>query len=237
MPTRIDASPDSALLVVHDAGMALPAITRDKMAPLERDALAGKVFYLASEDPIRFRVDVYVGEPLPSELDQDFQPLRGSFMLDLPSGRLVVAGYDSTRAPAAETAIAAPRGAYLLTLMERRPFDGRRHEAEMVALVGDADWKFSTLTTRLAFLGCLPIFVALGSLILAFRSRDWRGFLYFALPLAVLTWAPHVLLRNSRRYREIQRRMNEYEAVKPHFILRLTPTERTSGLSGGFVNV
>ncbi len=237
MVARIDAAPESGLLVVHDAGVALPVVDRGRMDALERDAAAGKVFFMASEDPSRFRVDVYIDEAQPPELHQDFQSLGGNFLLDLPSGRLVVAGYNFTPASAGETPISLPNGAYVLTVMERRAFDGRRHEKEMVELVGDADWRFSKRTTSLGLLGCLPTIIALGSLFLAIRQGQWRGFFYFALPLSVLAWAPHVLLRNSKRYRRIQRLMNEHEAAKPHFILKLARTERTNGLSGGFVNV
>ena len=237
MPARIVAAPDSGLLVVHDAAVKLPIVDQNGNDALERDAVAGKVFFLASEDPIRFRVDVYIGEAQPPELNQDFQALGGSFLLDLPSGRLVVAGYSSTHTSSDETPIVLPNGAYVLTVMGRRPFDGRRHEREMLALVGDADWRFSKRTTWLGLLGCLPTILALGSLFLAIRQGQWRGFLYFALPLFVAAWAPYTFLRNSKRYRGIHGRMKEYEAAKPDFILKLAPTERTSGLSGGFVNV
>lgn len=186
---------------------------------------------------MRFRVDVYIGETQPPELQQDFQAVGGSFLLDLPTGQLVVAGYNSSDAKADVSPIAVPNGAYVLTMMGRRAFDGRRHEQEMVALIGDADWRFSKRTNWLSFLGCLPTVLALGSLFLAFREGKWRGFFYFALPLLVLGWAPHVLLRNSKRYQRIERLMKEHEAAKPHFILKLAPTERTNGLSGGFVNV
>ena len=186
---------------------------------------------------MRFRVDLYIAETPPPELQRDFQALGGSFLLDLPSGRLVVAGYNSADAAAGELPIAMPNGAYVLTLMGRRAFDGRRHEQEMVALVGDADWNFSKRANWLSFLGCIPTILALGSVFLAVRQGQWRGFVYFALPLFVLAWAPHILLRNSKRYRRIERLMKEHEAAKPDFILKLAPTERTDGLSGGFVNV
>jgi hypothetical protein len=233
MPVRIDVTPGSGLLVVHDAALSLPPADRDKTDALERDAAAGKLFFLAAEDPIRFRADLYTEEALPPELQHDFQPLGGSFLLDLPSGRLLVAGYGSK---AEGTSIAVPGGPHVLTLMERRPFDGSRHEKEMVALVGEADYRFSKRTTWLALLGCIPTILALGMLFLAIPRRQWSLF-YIALPLVVLAWAPHALLRNSKRYHRIQRLMSEHEAAKPHFILKLVPTERTSGLSGGFVNI
>jgi len=237
MPVRVDTLPDSGLLVVHDAEVSLPVIDRDKMNDWERAAAAGKLFFLAAEDPIRFQADVYAGETLPAELGKDFQPLGGTFLLDLPSGRLMVAGYDLAGAAAGAVAIAVPRGPSVLTVMERRPVDGRRHQREMVALVGESDWKFVERTDRLSLLGCLPVIVALAGLLFAFRRGQWRGFLYFALPLLILAWAPHVLLRNSTRYRRIQRLMNEHEAAKPHFIFSVAPVERSEGLSGGFLNV
>lgn len=237
MPARIDAAPDSGVLVVHDAGARLPVVDLDKMDALEREAAAGKLFFLAAEDPTRFRVDVYTEGPPPPELQHDFHPLGGSFLLDVPSGRLTVAGYEPARATADGTAIAMPGGPYALTVMGRRPFDGRRHEQEMVALVGEADWKFSVRTNWLSLLGCLPTILALGSLLLAIRRGQWHGFFYFALPLALVAWAPHVLLRNSKRYQRVQRLAREREAAKPHFILTLVPTERASGFSGGFLNV
>ena len=50
MPARIDVLPDSALLVVHDADVRLPVVDRDRMDDLEREAAAGKVFFLAAEE-------------------------------------------------------------------------------------------------------------------------------------------------------------------------------------------
>jgi hypothetical protein len=237
MPARIVAAPDSGLLVVHDAAVTLPAVDQDGIAALERDAVAGKLFFLASEDPIRFRVDVYIGETPPPELDDNFQALGGSFLLDLPSGRLVVRGLPSAPASSGDVPIVLPNGAYVLTVMGRRAFDGRRHEREIVALVGDADWRFFKRTTWLGLLGCLPTILALGSLFFAIQRGHWRFFVLVALPLFVLAWAPYVFLRNSGRYRAMQRRMNEHEAEKPGFVIKLAATERTTALSGGFVKV
>lgn len=237
MPRRMVAAPDSGLLVVHDAGVILPVVTQDGIAALERVAVAGKLFFLASEDPVRFRVDVYIGETPPMELDDDFQALGGSFLLDLPSGRLVVRGLPSAPAPPDEPPVSLPNGAYVLTVMSRRAFDGRRHEREMIALVGDADWRFYRRTTWLGLLGCLPTIVALGSLFFAVQRGHWRFLVLVALPLFVLAWAPYVLLRNSRRYRTMRRRMNEHEAAKADFVIKLAATERPTGLSGGFLKV
>jgi hypothetical protein len=133
MPTRIDAMPDSALLLVHDSAFVLPVVEGANRQVLEPDAEAGRLFFLAAEDPIRFRVDIYAGETPPAELEGEFEPRGGSFLLDAPSGLLtVVAPNASHQNPA--PSIAVPRGAHILTVMGRRPFDGRRHGAEMVAL-------------------------------------------------------------------------------------------------------
>ena len=237
MPARIDVLPDSGLLVVHDADVRLPVVDRDRMDDLEREAAAAGSFSWRPRIPSDFEWTCHFGEPQPPELREQFQPLGGSFLLDLPSGRLIVAGYNLGGVKAEDVPIAVPRGPHILTVMERRPVDGRRHRTEIVALVGDADWKFSERTDRLAFLGCLPTILAVFSLLVVIRRGQWRGVLYTALALAVLAWAPHVIRRNSKRYQRIQRRMNEHEAAKPHFILNLAPTDPRTGLPGGFLNV
>ncbi|HEY6555429.1 MAG TPA: hypothetical protein VI669_18880 [Vicinamibacteria bacterium] len=236
MPTRIDALPDSALLLVHDSAFALPVVEGANRQVLEADAEAGRLFFLATEDPIRFRVHVYVGEAPPAELESEFEPLGGSFLLEAPTGLLTVVAPNPTVKSAAPS-ISVPRGPHILTVMGRRPFDGRRHGAEMVTLLGEADWRFSQRTNWLGLLGCLPLLLALGSLLFAIRHGRWRGFLLYALPLALLAWVPHLLLRRSSRYQRIERLMREHEAAKPLFILSLVPTERVSGLRGGFLNV
>lgn len=234
MPTRIDVTPDSALLVVRDAdaGPAVPTIDR---AALEHEASAGRLFFLAAEDPLRFLVDVYVGEAPPPELDRDFESLGGAFRLDVPSGRLAVAGVGSPAAPGAP--IDVTPGPQLLTVMGRRAFDGKRHEAEMIALLGEADWRFSKRTDTLALLGCLPLLLAIGACVAALRKGRWITFLSYAVPILVVSWLPHLLLRWSARYRRIERAMAAHEGKKPHFILTLNASDQAPGLPGGFLNV
>jgi hypothetical protein len=236
MPTRIDAMSDSTLLLIHDSAFAPPVVDDANRQVLERNAAEGKLFFLAAEDPIRFRVDIYAGEAPPAELEGEFEPLGGSFLLEAPSGLLTVVEPNPISQDPAQSLV-VPRGAHVLTVMGRRPFDGRRHEAEMVALLGEADWRFSHRTNWLALLGCFPLLLAMGSLLFAIRHGRWHGFLVYVLPLALLAWIPHLLLRRSSRYRRVERLMREHEAAKPLFVLNLVRTERVSGLRGGFLNV
>ena len=237
MPTRIDIDSDGGVLIARDASVSLPSVPLKELESLETETSSGRLFVMATEDPSRFRIDLYTADAPPAALNADFQPLGGTFLLHLPTGRLVISGASGTGATADGTPIAVPAGSYLLTVLERRSFDGRRHDKEMIQLLGEADWKFHQRANWVAAAGCLPMLAALITLLLAFRHGRWLSALYVGLPLAVLAALPHVFHRASRRYRRIDRMMNEHEAAKPLFVLRLAPAEQTSGLAGGLVRL
>jgi hypothetical protein len=235
MPTRIQTRPLYQRLVLHDARTPPTLHGRDARSALERDAAAANLFFLSTpDDPIEFRVDLHVEESPPAERHDDFQALGGTFRLDLPSGQLVAVACDDEDKQE-EHRLEVPPGTYALTAMGRRVFDGRRHEREMIALVGEEDWRHSQRVDRLGLLGCLPMLLGLLGLVFAIRGR-FDVLLYVALPSAVL-WLPFFLLRRTKRYRGIEARMNQHEAQKPFHILRLVRAERVDGLAGGFLEI
>jgi hypothetical protein len=237
MPVRLEVTADAGIVVVRDPAVPLPAETHldALMRRLEELARAGQVFFLSTDDPVRYRIDLYVGESPPASVDRDFEPLGGSFLLEAPTGRLVVEGCDlppRSEGGPGTTPIEVPAGRHVLTARGRRPFDGKRHSEDMAEGLGPAEWRSMTRVDRLGLLGCLPTVV---TLLLAITGR-WRWLALYGVPLLVVSWLPYLILKNTRRYRLAERRMHEHESARPQFILTLIPTAQ-EGLSGGFLRV
>jgi hypothetical protein len=226
---RVEIESDQAIVMLHDVSLPPPAgEPRGPASVLRRAAREGELFFIEAEDPVRYRIDVHLGDRPPDGPAREFQPRGGSFRLDLPSGVLSVRAYEK-EAPAAT--LQAPPGPYVLRLFEPPEFDGARYEREMVALLGERDWRYRNTVVRLALFGCLPIMAAFGAALVA----RWRWYLIYAFPLALLTVAPHFLLSRTRRFREIERRMQEHERAKPHWVVTLAAAAAPLDIEGGFV--
>jgi hypothetical protein len=230
MPVRITVKSDRALVIVRDASLALPTAT-DRAAlvrTLEAEARPGRLFFLVADDPVRFHLDVYASEALPADIDRGFEDLTGSFLLDVPSGRLVVAGDEVATMPPVPVA----PGRHLLTVMTRRPFDSQRYDEEMVALVGAREWRWVRQVDRLGLLGCLPMIATAVTIV----SGRWR-WVWYVVPILVLSWLPYVVLKRTPRYTSTRRRVAEHDGLRPNFILSLTSTTQGEPLRGGFIRI
>jgi hypothetical protein len=221
---------EMAIVAACDPTVELPSGTDadELVRRLEPMALAGKVFYLVTDDPVRYRIELVAGEP--ASIDPELEASGGAFGLDLPTGRLALHGWTREGVPVAAGAIGCQPGQQALSVFVRRPFDSARHAQEMTSLLGD-DWEHVKRVDRLSLLGCLPL-VATAVLVLA---QKWRWLLY-ALALLVLSYMPHVVLRSGRRYRDAERRQKAVEDARPHFLVRVAPTDQ-AGLAGGFLRV
>lgn len=231
----MEVASGTGIVVVRDAELELaPVADVDPLlAILEPLARSGKAFFLASDDPVRYRIDVYSGEPPPAQMDRHFEPLGGAFLLEAPTGRIVVSGCElSAHGQASGTTVDVGTGRHLLTLMGRRPFSGARHAEDMIALLGRGEWDFVQRVDRLGLLGCLPLVVALVCALIA----SWRWLLWYVLPVLALSWLPYLVFKNTRRYKSGERIAAEHEKSMPLFIVTLMPTEQ-QGLAGGFVRV
>jgi hypothetical protein len=236
---KVDAG--AGIIVVRDPAEPLPApsVREDDDSALLEAARSGHLFALLSDDPLRCRVDVYAREPVPADADRDFEPAGGAFLLLTPSRRVAAASFDPLRSQAADTGepLAVPSERCVVQLRQRRPFDARRHEAEMRTLLGDADWAYTRRVDRLGLAGCLVAVLPLAAAFVALVGRRWHGLLLYALPLVLVAWAPFWVMRATARYRAGTRRMKEHEERKPHYIVTVRPADERTQLEGGFVRV
>ena len=227
---RVEILSDQAIVVLHDVALPPPGgEPRGAGSAFRQAARRGQLFFLEAEDPLRCRIDVHVGGE-PDGPARDFQPRGGSFRLDLPTGTVAVRAWEEKGAPATLT---TEPGAYVVRVFEPPDFDGARHQREMAALVGERDWRFHGRVTWLGAFGCLPILTAFGAVLIA----RWRWPLLYAFPLTLLTVAPHFLLKRTRRYRDVDRRIREHERAKPHWVVTLTRTAEPPAIEGGHVAV
>src|SRR5262245_30718601 len=126
MSVRIEVATEGGVVAIGDPQIAWPAgLDQDALLrQLEPQARSGRLFFLVTDDPARYRVDVLLSEPLPPGLDREFEPLGGAFRVEAPSGRLMLMGWDTSGAPREAGTVSVSPGTYLLSVFGPRPFDG-----------------------------------------------------------------------------------------------------------------
>src|SRR5688572_1476895 len=72
--TRIDVTSDRAVVAVCDATMTLPTNADQNALVRELETMvgAGRVFYLITDDPVSYGIEISAGEPLAPPVDQEF---------------------------------------------------------------------------------------------------------------------------------------------------------------------
>jgi len=233
MKASVEVSSEAAIVVVADAATSLPAaLDQDALLQeLEPMAVARRAFFFVTDDPVRLHLELYAQEQPPGSLDTHFEPLGGTFGLDVPSGELFVAGWNNEGNVHPTRLSVGERGAHVLRVFGRRPFDVQRHDEEMIALVGEKDYSFFVKVNKSGVIGCLPL--VLTAICVLARQWEW---LWYLVPLVVGSWSPYVVLKHTERYKEVERAASELEAARPLYVLTLDATEQTE-LQGGFVRI
>lgn len=232
MEARIEVVSEVGVVAVGDSLTHLPAgldqdVLLQQLEPLAR---SGTLFFLVTDDPVQYRIDLFAGESPPPSLDREFEALGGAFRLEVPSGKVALTGWDKSGKAREASVLALKPGTQLLSVLTRRPFDGARHAKEMNELLG-AEWDFMQTVNKLGLVGCLPL--VLTAIFVLARKWHW---LWYVVPLLALSWLPYVVLSRGQRYRAAERRASEQEHARAHYVLSLTPTHQ-DGLSGGFLRV
>ena len=159
-------------------------------------AAARRAFFFVTDDPVRLRLELYTQEQPPESLDTHFEPLGGTFGLDIPSGELAVAGWNNEGNVKPTRLSVGARGAHVLRVLCRRPFDAQRHDEEMIAQVGETDYRFFDKVNKSGVVGCVPLVLTAICLL----ARQWEWLWYLVPPLGRLMDA----VRGPEAHRALQ---------------------------------
>lgn len=230
--TLIAVSSETGLVALADPATPLPSGTGQDalLRVLEPLSRSSQVFYLVTDDPIRCRVGVVTNDGAPADPDPEFEPAGGAFGLHLPGGQVAIYGWNRDGKPVEAGTLATGPGSHTLSVLTRRPFDGRRHTEAMKALLG-GEWAYTRRVDRLGLVGCLPLLLLIATLV----SQRW-SWLWVVLPLLAVSWLPYLLLKHGRRYRAAARSGAEAEQARPHYIILVRPADRDT-VAGGFLRV
>jgi len=224
------------LCILRDVSLACPEGTglgkAFKKAPLKSAALRGSIFFIDREDPTELKVEVLVDEAPNEEYFDLFQPTGGRFLLQVPTGDLVVSGYGGWASGSAgeSRAVKVPAGNYSVSAFTMEPLDVEAYQRAMDRLVGEKDRKFHNRVHSYGAAGCLPLIIT----VLAGVLVSWQVGLVVLGALAI-GWLPYVALVLSPRYRRVESARKAFETRLPAFVLRLERVQNTEGLAGGFV--
>jgi hypothetical protein len=229
---RLEVASETALVALCDPSVTLPSgLDQDALVrALEPLTQSARVFYLVTDDPVRYRIELMAGEPPSADLARDFEASGGAFGLDVPSGTVALYGWSKDGIPSVAGTISTKPGRQVLSVLAPRPFDGAQHMKDMAALLGP-EWTYVERVNRLGLVGCLPLALVPISVL----ARKWH-WLWVILPLLAIWSLPYMALRKGRRYKEADRRRAEAEHARPDYVFGVTPSDR-GDLAGGFLRV
>jgi hypothetical protein len=145
----IEVPSESGVVAVAHAAAGLPsgldqAALLQQLEPLARSA---QIFFLVTDDPVKYRIDVTASETLAPGLEREFEPLGGAFRLEAPADSLALIGWNKTGEPREAGRVSVSPGSHRLSVFTRRPFDGKRYAEDMANLLG-ADARFVQTVDR-----------------------------------------------------------------------------------------
>jgi len=179
MKARFDAGTDVAMIGAWDAQRGAQPVTPEEYKrlsdTLDAEADAGHIFVLHTRADGGGHVDVYVDEPIPSEVMTRLTGQGGEFVLALPSGSLMVDGVEHYRArkpdaAASDRAVHIPAGDYALRCYAAKGDEeaAPRSERDLETILGKDDLRYYDRITRG---GCLT-----GALLLLLLPVLWPLF-------------------------------------------------------------
>src|SRR5678815_2170483 len=153
MKARFDAGTDVAMIGAWDAQRGAQPFTAEEFKrlsdTLDAEADAGHIFVLHTRADGGGHVDVYVDEPIPSEVVTRLTAQGDEFVLTLPSGALMVDGVERYRARkpdamASDRAVRIPAGDYALRCYAAEDDENAvpRSERDLATILGKDDLQY-----------------------------------------------------------------------------------------------
>jgi hypothetical protein len=231
MKARFDAGTDVAMIGAWDAQRGAQPVTPEEYKrlsdTLDAEADAGHLFVLHTRADGGGHVDVYVDEPIPSEVMARLTAQGDEFVLALPSGSLMVDGVEHYRArkpdaAASDRAVPVPAGDYgLRCYAAEDEEEAPRSERDLETILGKDDFRYYDRITRG---GCL-----IGALLLLLLPALWPVFgpkVAVATSIVVVVAYFNVrewVLRRNARFVRLRQTITAFrlQRQEPTFVLEL----------------
>jgi hypothetical protein len=251
MKARVDTGTEIAQMGAWDATRDDGAFDnlsfKRRTAALREDSEAGFIFYINTGADGGGPIDVYLNEPIPEKAIRENKPLKGEFLIRVPSGRLVVGGvedyrYSTRKITGPDSVVSIPAGDYKIQCYAPKVDEGSLYGVSNEVLkesIGADDYNYWRKREKAAAYGCLPfaLFPALA------YTFNWK----IALAITVVTAVPWFycrdqLLKRNARYQSIDKKIQEiYRQAQanaaPTFIFELKRLEEGSKLKGGAIDL
>jgi hypothetical protein len=132
---------------------------------IKKHAKEGRVFFMESEDPLNYKIDVCTNAEIPAHLEQLFTGRHGQYLFRAPSGCITVtasaAGSTGGGAQKIERfAFEIPSGDYLITIMDRATPDIAAHRSRLKDIIGENDWRYFERVNNTGAVGCFALVAA-----------------------------------------------------------------------------
>src|SRR5688572_15947785 len=88
------------IIGIWDSTLSPPTESEDvrTLVPALREtAKRGDLFFIETEDPVTYRIDVTIGDDVPAGMADEFEPRGGTFRLRVPSGKIQVDSIPSSQ--------------------------------------------------------------------------------------------------------------------------------------------
>jgi hypothetical protein len=232
MKARFDTGTDVAMIGAWDAQRGAQPVTPEEYKrlsdTLDAEADAGHLFVLHTGADGGGHVDVYVDEPIPSEVMTRLTGQGDEFVLALPSGSLMVDGVEHYRArkpdaAASDRAVRVPAGNYTLRCYAAEDDEeaAPRSERDLETILGKDDLRYYDRITRG---GCLT-----GALLLLLVPVLWPLFgpkVALVTSLVVVVAYFNVrewVLRRNARFARLRETITAFrlQRQRPTFVLEL----------------
>jgi hypothetical protein len=244
MKARLDVGTDVAMIGAWDAQRGSTPFSAAELQrvpeTLDGDAANGHLFFVRMGGDGGGPAEVYVDEVIPPDVQDELIPVGDEFLLELPSGKLVVDGVEHYRAsPAAPNgSVAVPAGHYSVRCYIARDAEQpARSEEALKARVGSAEVAYYD---RMNAVGCLGgASTLLLFPILAF-PLGWK--IALAATVVVFISFFHVrewVLKRNPRYQRLDRVVPAFrrENQDPMFVFELRSIRERGALRGGSVSL